>query len=153
MFWLVTFRQLSWLPISHDDFGLRATFRILLEISRNATMEESGDPQALRKLVQKATNQNEERLDAAQAKQIRDFAKRSEDNVRLVQELLMDRLKWPHAEVRLMLCLDLVWQLLLEGLRDCQRSLREALLCLTSARERHPLACRRACMCWSCATS
>ena len=61
---------------------------------------ESGDPQALRKLVQKATNQNEERLDSGQAKQIRDFAKRSEDNVRLVQELLMDRLKWPHAEVR-----------------------------------------------------
>ena len=61
---------------------------------------ESPDLEALRKLVQKATNQNEERLDAAQAKQIRDFAKKSEHNVRLVQELLMDRLKWPHAEVR-----------------------------------------------------
>ena len=77
---------------------------------------ESEDLQVLRKLVQKATNQSEERLDAAQAKQIRDFAKQSEDNVRLVQELLLDRLKWPHAEVRLMLRLDLVWQLLLEGL-------------------------------------
>lgn len=87
---------------------------------------ESGDLQALRKLVQKATNQNEERLDAAPAKQIRDFAKKSEDNVRLVQELLMDRLKWPHAEVRLMLRLDFVWQALLKGLAKCQCSLTEA---------------------------
>ena len=77
---------------------------------------ESGDLQALRKLVQKANSQNEQRLDAAQAKQIRDFAKRSEDNVRLVQELMLDRLKWPHAEVRLMLRLAVVWLLLLEGL-------------------------------------
>ena len=71
-----------------------------LELSQEMHPMESGDLQALRKLVQKTTNQNEERLDAAQAKQIRDFAKKGEDNVRLVQELLMDRLKWPHAEVR-----------------------------------------------------